>query len=295
MTHLSNFLLLGMASAVVTCATDRSLTGFGAALWRSWLIANFAVYVSSIVGGFTQYEFQMPSGPENVFAVFILIPLQMLLGTAIIVQPLLLITIMTGLVVCLPLAQFIFSMLDDGNVSSSATKRDLPGKWSMSLGSLIISIVFVTTGYAVLTVKAIQKEKPIPTPATVKRELWNFQNLEITEFSYQVSARITPNGQASLRSIRGTCVLTTKAIQGLLEKYDWQKDDLSKSDNAFLAKTFSECVSSSEFDRTFEQNPKYRFGNALLDKEQKIMYFEVSSPEIAHAPGMPKDNSKRTP
>ncbi len=153
MTHLTNFLLLGLASAVVTCATERNLTGFGAALWRSWLIANFAVYFSSLLGIFTQYGFQMPAGPENVFAVFILLPLQMLLGSALIVQPLLFITIMIGLVVCLPLGRFIFLTLGDNNDCSLDAKSGSSGKWSMSQSSRIFSILIVTIGYSVLAGK----------------------------------------------------------------------------------------------------------------------------------------------
>ena len=94
-----------------------------------------------------------------------------------------------------------------------------------------------------------------------------------------------------MKSIQGTCGLTDKAVQELLEKYDWQQDTLSKSANEFLAKTFSECVSSQKFDKTFEQNPNYRFGNALLDKTRNILYFDVSGPDIPHASGITKNDS----
>lgn len=136
----------------MTLATERNLTGFGAMLWRSWLIANFAVYFSSLLGIFTQYGFQMPAGPENVFAV--LTPsLQMLLGSALIVQPLLFITIMIGLVVCLPLGRFIFLTLGDNNDCSLDAKSGSSGKWSMSQSSRIFSILIVTIGYSVLAGK----------------------------------------------------------------------------------------------------------------------------------------------
>lgn len=280
MTHLTYFLLLGITSAFVTCATDRGLTSFGTALWRSWLIASFAVYVSSIVGVFVQDGFQMPAGPENVVAVFILLPLRVLLGSAIVTQPLLFITIMIGLVVCLPLAQLIFSLLGDSTVASSDMTSGSSKKLSMSRGSLIFSILVVAIGYAVLTVKASQEAKPFQTPSTAKLDLWNFRNLEMTEFSCNDSSYRNRSGDSYVNSLRGTCGLTDKAVQALMEKYDWQNDTLSKSDNEFLAETFSECVSSPEFDKTFEQNPKCRFGNALLDREKKLLYFEVSSHEI---------------
>lgn len=64
MPYLIDLFMLGIASTVAICATGRHLDSFGTGLWRSWLIANLAVYMPMIYL-FTPGSPVTPSAPTE--------------------------------------------------------------------------------------------------------------------------------------------------------------------------------------------------------------------------------------
>lgn len=285
MPYLINLFMLGIASTVVICATGRHQDSFGTGLWRSWLIANLAVYVSLVATIFAQYGVQWPSGPENVYAVFVLLPLQGLVVSAVIVQPVLFMACMIGLAVFMPM---IYLFTPGSPVTPSAPTETT--YWSKPNIALGLSTLVICIGYTGLTLRERNKAKVFHAPHVLERSLINLRDLEMTEFTSHGTTKRTRNDTGQMDSIQGTCQLTDSAVRELLDRYEWAPDPLGKSDNRIVAHAFTDWISSEEFDSTFEVNPEYRFGNAFLDTEHNILYFKADGPEIPYSTSKSSEN-----
>ena len=271
------FFILGTLCAFIVCMFSESPF----LMWRfgeAFIISNGVFYISLVVAIFAESPISLPHGPENAFAVFVLLPARGILLTYVVVQPLLVLGIAGGLLAATLLAG-VTKLGSVNPLRGRCTTSEKVVNRSFRRYSFLASLVIVTFGFSAMSLRVAHPDAPIPMRLEVQHGFPNLSTLQMTSYSSShVASFVEPDlrpGQAK-HSMEGKCGLTSESAEWLRKAFQWQVlTDSDSRDVRWIVEGGQQLLISTDFDKTFAANPRYKSGTAFLDPNAKVLYFSA--------------------